>query len=413
MASNIIKVMMYGEMQINDLEVYFNQYGIISEIKQPYFEADPEHGYDYETYIIFKTSVAAERACRDKSNRLAAGFRVEVRLHRGQVPQPTLGKAFCPNPSGSLPNTVKISIIKGQPSRSDLECIFCQYGELCRTPIKILGREQKYAYVNYKDPENAKKAAIKVHDKSLPNGLLLYARLFKKRTLFRESSAMSVQVEPVLLQVVSASANFTKLGCQWPETWNLSGNTPNTMLFEVQCGVSEWNDVSSLFLETISQATILSIQRIQNKSLYMEYQHRRNMMQTDGKPLNEKKLFHGSGTTSPETIYASKTGFDSRHCGDDRLLGQGVYFAKKASFSNSYCFKDASGHKQMLLATVLTGETKWLDKNDPSLKLPPKHPDSSKTYDSVSAYHMGGSVMFALYTLYMAYPTHLIIFDTP
>ncbi len=404
-SSNIIRVLMYSEIPIDDLQRHFCTFGSIVEIKQPYYVPDPKRCHDCETYITYQTSSAAIHA-HQMSDCLAGGYRVQVYLHKGAVPQPMFGICY-PDSNVPRPNTVKVSIMKGQPTGSELQQIFSQYGELFPRPISILGDTQKYAYINFKDPDNAKRAALTVNNKPYPNGWLLYARLHKRIT----AQLVQPRHNGVSTIVALPSLRFTSIAasgavCQWPATWDLTGN-PQDVLFDVQnCG-SEWNGVSLLFDKTMPHATLLSIKRIQNENLYKEYQHKMDTMQDD----RTKKLFHGSGKTLPEKIYnhQSKFGFDFRYC-DNGLWGRGAYFAKNASFSNSYCFKDPSGHRQIFLATVLTGETCWMDEEDRTLKMPPPHPHPPKTYDSVGAYHPGGSDIFVVYEHYTSYPTYLITY---
>ena len=51
--------------------------------------------------------------------------------------------------------------------------------------------------------------------------------------------------------------------------------------------------------------------------------------------VNEKELFHGSSSTTPEEIYESEEGFDLRF-NRQGMWGQGNYFAESAQFSCSY-----------------------------------------------------------------------------
>ena len=51
------------------------------------------------------------------------------------------------------------------------------------------------------------------------------------------------------------------------------------------------------------------------------------------------KLFHGTGTTTPETIYRDKEeAFNINYSSDKNLLGRGIYFAEKSEYSDSFAF---------------------------------------------------------------------------
>jgi len=50
-----------------------------------------------------------------------------------------------------------------------------------------------------------------------------------------------------------------------------------------------------------------------------------------------KLLFHGARAVSPEMIYASETGLDTRFSRDG-AYGQGIYFADNADYSHTYAW---------------------------------------------------------------------------
>ena len=79
------------------------------------------------------------------------------------------------------------------------------------------------------------------------------------------------------------------------------------------------------------------------------------------------KLFHGTGTTTPETIYRDKEeAFNINYSSDNNLLGRGIYFAEKSEYSNSYVFSEvdkntgifglgSSTVKSMFMCEVMVG----------------------------------------------------------
>ncbi len=48
--------------------------------------------------------------------------------------------------------------------------------------------------------------------------------------------------------------------------------------------------------------------------------------------VNERILFHGTGTTKPSVIHDGVVGFDIRCTSDGNFYGRGVYFAESASY---------------------------------------------------------------------------------
>ena len=120
---------------------------------------------------------------------------------------------------------------------------------------------------------------------------------------------------------------------------------------------SEWCMVEQLLHESMPDAEIMFLDRIQNICLWEQYSFCRSRMdkKNDGE-VNEKLLFHGTGVTKPSKIYTSEQGFDFRYSAQG-LWGTGTYFAEKARYSHHYSFRCFDNVRQILLARVLTGET--------------------------------------------------------
>ena len=55
-------------------------------------------------------------------------------------------------------------------------------------------------------------------------------------------------------------------------------------------------------------------------------------------------LYHGTSSVSPDQIYKSEEGFDSRFS-NQGMWGQAVYFAANSSYSDNNSFKTPSGSK--------------------------------------------------------------------
>lgn len=90
--------------------------------------------------------------------------------------------------------------------------------------------------------------------------------------------------------------------------------------------------------------------------------------------------------------------------------GKGIYFAQKASYSNSYAHAIGTA-KQMFLATVLVGDDVALP-SDPKIRFPPQKPNGSlntqvEKFDSVKG-NTGGSDVWIIYDNGRAYPSYLI-----
>ena len=96
----------------------------------------------------------------------------------------------------------------------------------------------------------------------------------------------------------------------------------------------------------------------------------------------EAEMYHGTSDTPPIAIYKSEEGFDMRFS-KAGMWGLANYFAKNASYSNYYAFKDTTnGTRQLFCAKVLIGKASVLGP-DQNLKRPPPIPGTYTMYDSV------------------------------
>ena len=73
--------------------------------------------------------------------------------------------------------------------------------------------------------------------------------------------------------------------------------------------------VASNFQSTMSDATIVSIDHIQNQWLWQRYfQHKEMIHEKYKGAVNEMELFHGTWNNDPKSIYSSAwEGFDMRY----------------------------------------------------------------------------------------------------
>lgn len=156
--------------------------------------------------------------------------------------------------------------------------------------------------------------------------------------------------------------------------------------------------------KTLPTAVISKLERIQNEWLWKRYSFaKQRMIEKNGQDkLNERQLFHGTKSTTPDKIYQSEQGFDFRCSGETNMWGAGTYFAVNASYSNSYSYSLTQNDKQMFLADVLTGVA-YKCQPDPKLKKPPQN------HDSVTG-HTNGSDIFVIYDLDQSYPEYLITY---
>ena len=230
-----------------------------------------------------------------------------------------------------------------------------------------------------------------------------------------DKAVTEVQGEIIEFHSQSSSASAPQADAQYPPEWETQTST--SQLFELAKISHEYIRVTSRFRETMPDANIISVKRVQNKWLWGRYNQQKDWMhkKNDG-TVNEKELWHGSRKSSAENIYSSEEGFDMRYSSEG-LWGQANYFAEKASYSDRYAFTSAGGTKELLLAKVLTGDSFESEQNQ-SLRMPPEKPKVHQSssvqlkqlrYDSVNGMTYNCRV-YMTYANDKAYPAYLICY---
>ncbi|EGG21867.1 hypothetical protein DFA_01753 [Cavenderia fasciculata] len=171
---------------------------------------------------------------------------------------------------------------------------------------------------------------------------------------------------------------------------------------------TEWNQVVDKIKSTIPSARVSKIQIVQNEEAYINFVHMKNRFKLNEKDDNETLLFHGSRQNDPKLICFSRDCFDFRFGSEGGSYGPGSYFARDASYSNSYAFASKDGGKQFFLAKVLLGESITIPPT--KLHLPPLKPNTTyDRYDSVKG-NSGGEI-YIVYDCKVSYPYYLITYN--
>uniref|UniRef100_A0A3B4FEP5 Poly [ADP-ribose] polymerase n=1 Tax=Pundamilia nyererei TaxID=303518 RepID=A0A3B4FEP5_9CICH len=150
------------------------------------------------------------------------------------------------------------------------------------------------------------------------------------------------------------------------------------------------------------------IERVQNPSLWQNYQIMKKQMEVKNKHTNnELLLFHGTTDTSIDLI--NKQGFNRSYAGKNgAMYGNGSYFAVDPTYSaGNYATPDTSGHKRMYQARVLVGD--YTQGRKGMITPPPKSGSASDLYDSVTN-DTANPIMFVVFNDIQAYPEYLITF---
>ncbi|XP_066507279.1 protein mono-ADP-ribosyltransferase PARP14-like [Hoplias malabaricus] len=178
---------------------------------------------------------------------------------------------------------------------------------------------------------------------------------------------------------------------------------------KLQPGSQEYNSVETEFTKTGLQNTILSIERVQNSTLWKSYMiHKKDMDKRNKHQNNEKKLFHGTGPENIDKI--DHRGFNRSYAGmHGAMYGNGAYFAVDPSYSSrGYSKPDQLGHKRMYLAKVLVGD--YTTGKSGLLSPPAKSSSATDLYDSVTD-NIQAPTMFVIFHDVQAYPEYLITFQ--
>ena len=226
------------------------------------------------------------------------------------------------------------------------------------------------------------------------------------------------EVQAEIIHFHSESPSVAGAAIKYPQEW--VPQTKTTEVLKLSLFSDERRQIASKLRETLPNARIISIKRIQNKWLWEKYeQSRRRMYDKNAGKVNEKQLFHGSRKTSAEMIYDSEEGFDMRFSSQG-LWGQANYFAADAQYSDSYAYVKTNGNKELFLARVLTGDS-YTCRSDQTLRMPPEKPTTSHSdskvqlkqlrYDTVNGV-TNDTKVFMTYSNDKAYPAYLIVYST-
>ncbi|XP_071340147.1 protein mono-ADP-ribosyltransferase PARP14-like isoform X2 [Trachinotus anak] len=180
-------------------------------------------------------------------------------------------------------------------------------------------------------------------------------------------------------------------------------------LFPLTTGSKEYSDVEKELTKTGLTLNIITIERVQNTTLWQSYQLMKKQLEVKNKHTNnEKLLFHGTGGNSIDLI--NNQGFNRSYAGAHGVMyGNGSYFAVDPVYSaQGYAKPDASGHKRMYLARVLVGD--YTQGRRGMITPPAKGSgNAADLYDSV-ADNTANPTMFVVFNDIQAYPEYLITF---
>ncbi|KAK3091070.1 hypothetical protein FSP39_016923, partial [Pinctada imbricata] len=207
-----------------------------------------------------------------------------------------------------------------------------------------------------------------VGEKPIPFDIRMNLKLEKpyrknENVLLVEHGEESYRVNYVKMEVHCEHANVqhrllrrvlsTESSSKLPNHWNDMAKEDDLMIKTLSTTTEEFNRVKTDFLSSVSRSlttpTILKIERIQNRTLWVQYQAMKECRSTDfpsGKHL-ERTLWHGTTLEAIEGI--NMYGFNSRYCSTNTKAaryGQGVYFASNATTSMRDMYSKPDEHEK-------------------------------------------------------------------
>ncbi|XP_052771698.1 protein mono-ADP-ribosyltransferase PARP14-like [Mya arenaria] len=186
----------------------------------------------------------------------------------------------------------------------------------------------------------------------------------------------------------------------------------NLLVYKLAPADKEYTDLSGRFHASSGGGyTIHSIEKVQNKSLWLQYEAKKKQLegQNPAGTKNEQFLWHGTSEDTVDSVNAH--GFNRSYCGKNATaFGDGVYFAVNANYScsDTYSRPGAQGLKKMYYCAVLTGEF-ILGKSGMRVQPPKTNAGKNALYDSV-VNNVAGPAMYIIFNDTQAYPLYIITF---
>ncbi|XP_033110152.1 protein mono-ADP-ribosyltransferase PARP12-like [Anneissia japonica] len=199
---------------------------------------------------------------------------------------------------------------------------------------------------------------------------------------------------------------------KYPKTWDMSIRTTSYRLVTLFKNGEEYKNIESLFKKTLKRGNITIIERVQNELCWEAFKRQQEVMMKKNsfQPVEERQLFHGTTKINIEDI--CRDNFDFRlsgtRCG--AAFGDGAYFSRCASYSDSYAMADSDEVKRMFVARVLVGS---YTSGEINMRRPPYKDPSNKSlgmFDSCVDNVQTPSI-FVVFDNTRVYPEYLITYS--
>ena len=223
---------------------------------------------------------------------------------------------------------------------------------------------------------------------------------------------------------------------QSPEHWEEGREG----LVEVLPTKDEYWEVLEQLRETMSDAHISHLWRVQNHSLWAYYSSHKDRWTLLGTDHNEQRVWHGTSNVDPDVICSDPQDGFIMQLAKYGWWGRGVYFALSSRYSHSYAFRPygsvwqatygdrqegdglvgdgkgsiaarregKDGEREMFLVKLLVGKVIEMDR-DANLSIPPHlQGTSGPRYNTVKGKANDGTEVYVVYENGRAYPEYLV-----
>lgn len=187
----------------------------------------------------------------------------------------------------------------------------------------------------------------------------------------------------------------------YPSHWTGMSLEENPVEFiTISRSSAEFQEIEKTFTTSLNQSgkiVIYSIIRIQNLRLWLIFQQLQKII-----PNGSQRLYHGTASPTHQKLIMYH-GFYHSVC-PGGLIGDGIYFAVNASYSNGnpYVMKKTNHRRELFLCQVLTGNS---NQGCGGSKSP------APGYHSVFNRQDVSNDMFCIFNPYQAYPEYIVQYD--
>ncbi|CAF1245349.1 unnamed protein product [Adineta ricciae] len=238
--------------------------------------------------------------------------------------------------------------------------------------------------------------AMKKTEKELKNLVDFLAQMHAKGTPLVDNSVWDTLNQEWNIRILANSNSSASCPSNWIA---MSLNEAPVQLISLPRASQEFHDLSKYFSKSLQKTVVVihSITRIQNLRLWHIFQELHKTI-----PNNIQHLIHGTSSPTQQKLIIHH-GFYHSFC-PNGSIGDGVYFAVNASYSNNdpYVLKRTAHRRELFVCRVLLGNSV---KGGFGLKSIPQ--------DFHSVFHRDDAMndMFCIFNPYQSYPEYIVQYD--